>query len=167
MNLELISVVADAAAAFGVVGSLIFVGFQMRQNSAGLRQTAVQGHISEFQNIFSSLCDSGEMARIWYEGFEAPEKLEGPDLLRFYVQGNKFMRTYQGMHWQWKQGGLDDALFASMTALLKDLAVAPGWQFLWRNRRHQYDPDFQKFMDAEITAAGGKPLYPEWAAENA
>ena len=37
MDLALVSVVADTAAAFGVVGSLLFVEFQVRQNSAGLR----------------------------------------------------------------------------------------------------------------------------------
>lgn len=165
MDWTVISAVAETIAAFGVVGSLIFVGFQVRQNSAGLRHAAVQAHVAEFQSIFSSIIDSGEMAKIWHEGFAHPEKLEGPDLLRFNGLGNKFMRTYQGMHWQWREGGLDDALFASMSAFLKDLAMAPGWQFLWRTRRHQYDPEFQKFMDAEINNASGKPLYPEWITE--
>jgi len=37
MDWTVITGVADTAAAFGVVGSLIFVGFQVRQNSKGLQ----------------------------------------------------------------------------------------------------------------------------------
>jgi hypothetical protein len=42
MDLSLIAGMADVLAAFGVIGSLIFVGFQVRQNSAGLHNEAAQ-----------------------------------------------------------------------------------------------------------------------------
>ena len=165
MDWTVISAVADAAAAFGVVGSLIFVGFQVRQNSAGLRHSAVQAQMTAYQGLYTNIIDSGEMAEIFWQGTQEPEKIEGPSLLRFLTFSGKVLRLYQGLHWQWKQGVLDDGLFNSMTKLLEDFANTPGWQYIWSHRRHQYDPDFQQFMDAIMESHKGTPLFDAWAPD--
>lgn len=163
MDWTVITGVAEAVAAFGVVGSLIFVGFQVRQNSTGLRHAAAQAHIAVFQDALSNVINSSDMAEIWWTGFEDPGKLKGPALLRFFLMGNKLLRTCQGMHWQWRQGVLDDGLFYSMNALLKDLAAAPGWQHIWSSRRHHFDPVFQNYMDEILAGHESSPLFPEYA----
>jgi len=160
MDWAVISAVAEASAAFGVVGSLIFVGFQVRQNSAGLRHAAVQSHISAYQDLYSNVINSGEMAEILWRGVQDPTKVDGPELLRFFTFTSKILRTYQGLHWQWEKGVLDAGLFTSMSTLLEDMSVTPGWQYVWRERRHQYDPSFQKFMDKMMADGKGKALFP-------
>ena len=87
MDWVVISGVADTAAAFGVIGSLIFVGFQVRQNSAGLRHTAVQAQMSVYQDLFSNILDSGEMAEIWFQGLQRPEAVDGSRRTRYFVMG--------------------------------------------------------------------------------
>ncbi len=77
-----------------------------------------------------------------------PDNVEGSSRLRFFVFQTKVMRVYQGLHWQWRRGVLDDGLFRGMASLLGDLSKAPGWQEVWKERRHHFDPDFQAFMDA-------------------
>ena len=158
MDLALISVVADTAAAFGVIGSLIFVGFQVRHNSSGLRHAAVQSHMSTYEYLYSNVIDSEEMAEIFWQGIQDPEKVEGSARLRFFMFTSKILRTYQGLHWQWRNGVLDDGLFTSMSKLLEDMSTAPGWQYVWRERRHQYDPDFQKFMGKIVIEGKGRDL---------
>ena len=167
MDWAVISGMADTAAAFGVIGSLIFVGFQVRQNSAGLRHTAAQAQMSVYQDLFSNILDSGEMAEIWFQGLQKPEAVVGSRRTRFFVMGSKMLRTFQGMHWQWERGILDDGLFDSMTTLITDIAVSPGWRYLWQERRHQFDAGFQKFMDTVIADKRGVPLAPEFKPEDA
>jgi len=159
MDWAVISGMADAAAAFGVIGSLVFVGFQVRQNSEGLHIAAVQSLMSTYQDLFVSLIDSKDFAEISHQAFRDPESLEDASLMRFYAYGSKMFRVYQGMHWQWRRGAIDDGLFNSLTTFLEDIALAPGWQHFWRERRHQYDPDFQKFVDAIMEGGKGKPLF--------
>lgn len=167
MDLALVSVLADTAAAFGVIGSLIFVGFQVRQNSSGQRAAAVQAHMSTFQEVYSPIMDTEEMGKLVFDGLRDPELIEGSQRMRFYVFCSKILRTYQGLHWQWKQGVLDDAIFSSMITFLDDMSVAPGWRHVWSLRRHQYDHDFQDFMDAIFADGRGVPLWPEMPAEEA
>jgi len=165
MDLALISVVADTAAAFGVIGSLIFVGFQVKQNSVGLHNAAAQSQMVAYQDVTSNIINSPEVAEVFFLGLENPEKLEGTSLNRFYAYGSKMLRTFQGIHWQWRRGALDDELFDSMATLLEDFSLHPGWQLVWRVRRHQFDVEFQKFMDTQLATGEGRPLYPQVAVD--
>lgn len=165
MDWALISGVADTAAAFGVIGSLIFVGFQVRQNSASLHNAAAQASMAAYQNMTSHVIDSADVAELFFRGLDNPEDLEGDALKRFYAYVSKMLRTFQGMYWQWRQGTFDERLFISMTSHFEDFALTPGWQQIWRVRRHQYDSDFQEFIDKIMSAGEGEPLYPELAAK--
>jgi hypothetical protein len=37
---------------------------------------------------------------------------------------------------------------------------------VWQQRHHQYDAEFQKFMDRIFTEGKGQPLYPELATDD-
>lgn len=165
MDWTVISAVAEMTAAFGVVGSLIFVGFQVRQNSAGLRYTAVQGQMSAFQEVTAGIVATAEAAEVWGGGLENPEALEGITLQRFYIMANRMLHTYQGLHWQWERNILDDSLFFSMTMLLRDLSGKPGWRKVWANRRHHFETSFQNFIDKTLEEDAGQPLFPELAED--
>lgn len=167
MDLSLVSVVADTAAAFGVIGSLIFVGFQVRQSSSGQRAAAVQAHMSTFQELYSPITNSEEMGKLVFDGLRDPELIEGPQLMRFYAFCSNVLRIYQGLHIQWKQGILNDGLFSSMTMFLVDLSASPGWRHVWTTRRHHYDADFQEFMDTIFASDEGKTLWPGAISEQA
>lgn len=87
-----------ATAAFGVIGSLIFVGLQVRQNSAGVRQSAVQAHITAYQELFSNVIDSAETAKIVRLGLQDADALNDTEGMRFYAFASKVMRIYQGLY---------------------------------------------------------------------
>ncbi len=165
MDWTAITGVADTAAAMGVIGSLIFVGFQVRQNSKGLQHAAVQSLIATFNELYSNLIDSGDMAEIFWQGLRDPDQIEGANGVRFYAFGAKFLRAMQGIHWQWQRGVMDDKLFNSLVSFMEDAGTAPGWQHLWRTSRHRYDSEFQGFMDSLMAAGKGRAMYPEWATE--
>lgn len=125
----------------------------------------MQSLTSTFQDLYSNLIDSGEVAEIFWQGLQDPAKVEGAPGVRFYAYGAKFLRAMQGIHWQWQKGVLDDKLFTSLASFMEDAATAPGWQHLWQTSRHRYDPDFQKFMDELMAGGKGRTMYPEWVAE--
>lgn len=167
MDWVVISAVAEATAAFGVIGSLMFVGFQVRQNNAGLKNAAVQSLMSTYQDMFSNTIDSAEVAEILWQGSQNPAKLEGASLIRFYALTSKLIRIYQGMHWQWQRGTINDGMFHSITSLFEDYCATLGWKHVWRERRHQYEPDFQKYVDTMMAQDRTSPLYPDLVAEDA
>lgn len=87
MDWTVISGVADTVAAFGVIGSLILVGFQVRQNSAGLCNAAAQSLMSTYQDLFSNIIDPAEFAEIFRQRFQAPVKLDDTSLVNLSPRG--------------------------------------------------------------------------------
>jgi len=164
MNLELISVLAEAAAAVGVVGSLLFVGYQVRQNSAGLRAIAVQAQTAMFQDMSSRLVDDTDMAEIVWQGSLDIENLKDASLMRFEVTINNVLRAGQSVHWQWQRGLFDDQLFTGLTKALENLAALPGVRAVWDGRRHQYTSSFQTFMSGVMAKSEGTAPY-LWSSE--
>jgi hypothetical protein len=162
MDWVVISAVAEAMAAFGVVGSLIFVGFQVRQNSAGLRYTALQSQMMAVQDLTGGLADSKELAEIWRQGMQGPENMDDTSRMRFVVFGTRMLRTLQSMHWLWQRGVLDDGMFRSQSLLFEDFAVHTGWRYLWKTRRHHFGTDFQQYVDKMFEDSEGKAKY-SWA----
>jgi hypothetical protein len=167
MDWVVISAVAEATAAFGVIGSLIFVGYQVKQNSAGLRYAAVQTQLSSTQDLAGELALSSEVAEIYQQGTYDIENMEGTSRVRFLILGSRMLRSFQSVHWMWQRGVLDDGLFRSQSVLLEDIVAYPGYQYLWKLRRHQYDTDFQHYMDKMFADGKGVPLYVETVAKDA
>ncbi len=82
MDWTVTSGVAVTAAAFGVIGSLIFVGFQVRQNSSGLHNAAAQSLMSTYQDLFPNVIDSSDLAEIFLLGSQDPGKLDATSRVR-------------------------------------------------------------------------------------
>jgi len=161
MDLALVSVMADTAAAFGVVASLLFVGYSVRQNSRGQRLTAVHAQTITFQDMASKLIDTLDMAEITWRGLQDPDKLDGAERLRFDVAVNNVFRAGQSVYWEWKHGMFDEELFAGITRATEDFISLPGISEVWGTRRYQYTADYQTYLD-KCAANDSQGLAYQW-----
>jgi hypothetical protein len=157
MEWAFISGMADLVAAFGVIGSLIFVGFQMRQSNVGLRLASVQSQTTMFQGIVSQLANTADMAEVVWQGYQDIDKLEGASRLRFDVAVNSVFRAGQSIHCEWQHGVYDDELFAGIAIGMENFATRPGARVVWKDRHDQCTPEFQKFVE-ECFAKGNQRI---------
>jgi len=132
----------------------------------GQRHAAVQSLTATYQDLFSNIIDSQEFAEINLQAFHGTETIDGASRIRLYAYGTKVFRTFQGIHWQWQSGVLDDKQFNSLASFFEDIGQAPSWRRIWQDRRHQYDQSFKTFMDGLMLEDKGRPLFPEFATED-
>jgi hypothetical protein len=166
MDLALISVMADTAAAFGVVASLLFVGYSVRQNSRGQRLTAVHAQTAAFQEMASKLIDTPDMAEIVWRGSQDLDKLEGVERMRFDVGVNNVFRAGQTAYWEWQHGVFDDKLFANIARATESFVSLPGVSAIWGTRCDQYTSDYQAFLDNCVAKGNQGTAYPWWRPED-
>ena len=157
MDWAVISGMADTVAAFGVIGSLIFVGYSVRQNSKGQRYAAVQTQTASFQAAVTQLVSTPDAAEILWQGSQNPEKLEGASRLRFDVLVNNMFRAGQSIHWEWQHGVFDNELFSGLATGFQNFAALPGIGVVWDSRRDNFTSDYQAFIDGLIVQSGGNP----------
>ena len=68
MTLEEIGILSNIAAALAVVGSLIFVGLQVRQANRMMREAAVNLHAEKIQSISKALFENRELSDVFTRG---------------------------------------------------------------------------------------------------
>jgi len=161
MNWEAASALSEIIAAFGIIGSLIYVGLQTRQNTGAIRIASVRENMTTFQGLFSAQIDSKETADMMVRGMDDLKSLDTPDRLRFYALNVKSLRFFESMFWQWRHGGLDGEMWQAYARQITDFLTAPGMQQIWTTRRHQFHQGFVDFADAAISGDEGHVLFPE------
>jgi hypothetical protein len=82
MPLEQISEIAQIAASVGVIVSLVFVGLQVRQNTAALYRNEHNSTMEQWTIIRSAIVQSRDIAELMTSGLNGERTLDAADRLR-------------------------------------------------------------------------------------
>ena len=137
----------EIGGAIGLIGSLIFVGIEINQNTAAVRgatQQEVSYQISEFYKIG---IENERMAYITYQAMNgkiSKNDLNETDYQRFLFLSMLGFRRVENVYLQYKNGFLDKVAFERIgmrfyrTNLVREI---------WEERREAFDPDFAEFFE--------------------
>ena len=148
MTLADLSSIGSFISGVAVLASLIFVGFQLRQNTQAVRATASQAHASNLQQIVAPIVESGEVARLWRIGLSGFDNLTEDEQVRFVAYSSGLFRFYESAHLQWRHGQLDGEHWQNVALQAADFCRQPGIKQFWEIRRHWHSAGFQKWYDA-------------------
>lgn len=82
MSLEQISYVAQIAGSAGVIVSLVFVGLQVRQNTAALTRNEHNSTMAQWTVIRSAIFENRDIAELMTSGLSGERALDAADQLR-------------------------------------------------------------------------------------
>lgn len=148
MTLEDWSALAQLVGAFGVIASLIFVGFQLRQNTKAVRASTSQGHSTTYQDVIAHLIDGADFPRIWRIALAEPEKITEDERVRFLAFVSALFRFYEASQVQFLRGQLDKEHWHTIHQQAINLAAQPGIKAWWVLRRHWHSKPFQDWFEA-------------------
>jgi len=149
MTLQEISLASGILSSIGVVGSLIFVGFQLRQNTRAMR---AQIH----QNITAGWLGVGPMvaghARAFAAGIASNERsfadLPDEDKLTYMSAIFVFFKHYENMYLQYKEGFIRKQDWEAWTSHMFLYWRMSGVQLWWKRRRDAFSPEFRDFIES-------------------
>ena len=95
---------------------------------------------------------NGELADIFFRGLQDLDAVEGPDRLRLYGFFHKFFRTYENTHYQFTRDALESSVFKGITEQFTFIAMTPGGNTYWQERKSWYSEEFQAFVDRELAS---------------
>jgi hypothetical protein len=156
--LDRIHKISEIFAAFAIVGSLIFVGVQVNQNTSALRNSATQANADSWQNIALSMANNTKLAEIWAATIITPENFEGqpsPDLVQISAFITANVKSMEANYHQWLNGNLSDELFfAARSGFVFQLGVQPLMeQFLTSPGTGAYTDSFMAFAREALAEA--------------
>lgn len=148
MSLSDLASVGSFISGLAVLGSLIFVGFQLRQNTQAVRAGASQAHSYNWQQITMPIIESGDFAHVWRLGLDDIESLTDDERVRFYAFAGATLRFFEGARVQWRHGQLDKEHWHNVEKTAIDFAATYGFKSYWAARHHWLSPEFQNWYDS-------------------
>lgn len=137
-----IKILVEITSALAVVLSLVFVGLELRQNTA-----ATSGQVFFQLNEHSSatkmtIAQDPELASLVTRGNDDPESLTELEQAR-YIEWTRARFNFLEAYWVYRKKGLiDDSDSAGMQGSICDTFAVNGTRWTWRNHLGNYTEGF-------------------------
>ena len=157
MSISEIAAIADVLAALGVIGSLLFVAFEVRQNTRTVRNQHWESHMIRLANTFGRQLDN-HVATVIEKGRSNYDDLTGPEKVVFNAWASDYVANVSGSVGFYRQHilGPDTAVLAErrLEWLFKDSGAIQWWH---DPLRHPVPPNYERFINGVLSNLGRKP----------
>jgi hypothetical protein len=147
MDWSAVAAWGEVGGAIAVVVSLLYLSAQVRQGNRVARAAAQESLQNAFRSFTQPLASNPELYRIFDEGVERFDTLEGDERGRFSHLAFQFGKVFESAHYHYARGLLDDGSWEGWRNGLAHYFQAPGWQQYWALRSDLYSPEFRDYVD--------------------
>jgi len=148
MSLSDLASLGSFVSSVAVVVSLVFVGFQLRQNTRAVVAQTSQSHAMNWTQLAAPYLESADLARVWRLGLSGMETLTEDERVRFIIAANALFRFSEASRLQWRHKQLDNVHWQNIESFLRDYASQPGIAQFWAARRHVHSTEFRTWYEA-------------------
>ena len=143
MTLADIAALGNLVSGIAVVGSLIFVGLQTRQNAHAVRSSTAQAIHDNYANWYLSMAENTSALATSLKGFVDYDGLSSVEKAQFISTFMAFTSHSQNAFYQWRDGDLPQRLWIGWEALMGNIFLTSGGQAFWKERSFVFGEDFQ------------------------
>ena len=136
MSLEEIYFIGEIIAAAAVIGSLVYVDMQLRQNTLTIRVAAGQAHVDAYDTLLQRITDHPDMVDLWVRAAADFNALSPAEQTRVLAFVGVMFRNFEGAYIQHQQGVLDDRFWEGMLRSMADQYQHAAVKTFWAIRRH-------------------------------
>ena len=150
MNLDSMNRWLTLVANVGVLAGIIFLGYELQQNTVANRVEAASNFNSSFSEIELLIVGNPDFAELLTKGREGTE-INGSDQLRLWVFYNQALRVWEFAHYQYESEVVDEDNWQPRRAfMLEILSGDVGLLNHWRQHKNQYSPAFNTMINSIV-----------------
>ncbi|MEQ8694009.1 MAG: hypothetical protein RIC85_01615 [Gammaproteobacteria bacterium] len=150
MNWEAISAASELVGAVAVVASLIFVGYQLRQNTREIRLSSTNDVLSQFEATIRGIAHDDEISSLLFRGVPDPESIEGIEKYRFTLLCQSYYFYLAKAHYQFRSGTLEPAIWDAIRSQMMNFMNAPGLSAYWEKHGWNFPAEFRAYVEQEL-----------------
>ena len=147
MNWEAIGAVGEILGAMAVIGSLLFVGMQIRNNTRATQVASSHNLTNTFLTVLNSLATDPELTRIWLQQSRDISALSGNDLQRVLSLNVMVLKAFEDAFHHHRLGQMSDEMWDGWQAFILLVCSYPGVRQYWEQRKNFYSRSFQEYVD--------------------
>lgn len=151
MSLTTIVALTGCLSNLAVLGSLIFLMRQMRQNARHQQATVRHGRVQQLQLIYQQATES-DFADTFIRGQAGDVSMEARDCNRFVWFAAAMFNMFQNMFDQHRDRIIDETTFSTARSSMQYQLAMPGTRAAWMVLRGHYEKGFADYVDALMAA---------------
>lgn len=153
MTLENIYYIGQTIAVVALLISILFVGYQIHQNTKAIKATSHHAITDSFNQINSLLIGDPSRGRVWRLGMRGMDNLEEDEQTSYSFMMLGYSRVFETLYYQYKNGTMDKKLFDAELKTLKWTVTNPGFREWWAANPISLSDEYRAFMGGLIAEA--------------
>ena len=153
MNIMELGAIREFVSGLAVIGSLIYVGLQVRQSTQTTRAASHHATIDSFREWSRSIIEDDEIASIYLKGNADQANLSEPERIQYTLLLFALLRIYETLYYQNRLGTGERELLRSEEVNMRVIFSEPGVQQWWREQPFALDGDFRQYIDSLVPAS--------------
>ena len=162
INWEAVQAVSEALGLIFVVGSLIFVGLQIQQNTQAAKIEAVQNVAAEWRAVIQGTASNNQLSDVVIRGGLEYDSLTMSELAQFNSFMGSIFYVAASAHFHYEKAVLDDDMFNGIRNQLRLFCGMPGVREFWASRKVIFSHGFQQYFDQEILAKESGAMFAQY-----
>lgn len=150
MTLENIYYVGQTIAVIALLISILFVGYQIHQNTKPIRATSHHAITDSFNQLNALLIGDASRGRIWRFGMRGLRNLDEDEQVSFSFMLLAYSRIFETLYYQYKNGTMDKKLFDAEQRTLRWTVANPGFREWWAENPISLSAEYRNFIDELI-----------------
>lgn len=153
MTLEELGNLGDFLGGMAVIGTLLYLAFQIRKQSQETRLTATRELAADFSRTMDAMSSDPDLLRIYLTGIRDFMSLPDEDRLRLSFI---FIRNFRAVEQQYLHidlGNIDPVYFASLNIAFLEFLSFPGVQTWWEMSNGLFESGFRERIERDFKAA--------------
>ena len=149
MDIMELGAIGELVGGVAVIGSLIYVGLQIRHNTTATKAASHHAVTDSFNAINVVLAREPLLADLWRRGREDRASLDESEQIQFDMFQLSVFRIFETIFYQSRAGtGERRLLTAEERGLRAVLTTFPGIQAWWRDNPYSFDQEFRDYVDS-------------------
>ena len=143
--------IGEMISAIAVVVYLVYLAFQIRQNTSQIDQNTKAAQATAFDSSIAgamvarqAIFENEDVARIYHEGSIDPGSLSEQDRLRYRLIVHNVLWSIWNLQSQARVGGLAAETWEAQLMILKRMMSSKGVQWFWSKYRGEFGESFRK-----------------------
>ncbi len=150
MNWDAVGALAELAGAIGVIGSLVYLAVQIRQNSHVVRFTLHENYVAGIRGIFEQVQTNPELYRVWRRAMQSPDEMTEDDREHF---GMLCFAFFNRIHLGYLAREVDSFMGEKYLSDIDQAFLMPATRSWWTRQRGAFDPGFAAVVDERLALA--------------
>ncbi len=151
MPLEQLANIAEVFGVLVVAITLIFLTVQMRHNTRATKSATANESVSTVTAWYRELGNSEQSSALFYNAMADPEAQTPEEWVQFVLLVHALFIVFQNSYYLAREGTLDDRINQSLIEVIVGVKDQPGFQLFWRQRRAIFFPEFQNYIDTNMS----------------